>query len=121
MTTKYVIVEPINYGRSFRANPGLSFATDEEAEGAIVAKCNEKYRSRFSVESRNVKDVDGSQTMHCQCCGRAIHAALGTIAHHGYRGRVGLADRVVLRCEAVAVGGRSRRGGGSDRASQARC
>jgi len=85
MTTKFVIVEPINFGRSFRAIPKLSFATREEAEQAIIAKFNEKYRSRFHVESRSVKDVDASQTMHCQCCGRAIHAALGSIAHHGYQ------------------------------------
>jgi hypothetical protein len=85
MSTKYVIVEQINYGRSYRAKPGLSFATYDEGEAWIFTKVNEKYRYRYRVESRKVKDVDASQIMHCQCCGRAIHAALGTIAHHGYQ------------------------------------
>jgi len=84
MTVKFVIVEQINFGRSTRAKPGLSFGTEVEAE-AWISKLNEKYRKRFHVEGRRVKDVDITQTMHCQCCGRAIHAALGSIAHHGYQ------------------------------------
>lgn len=85
MPTKYVIVEQINFGRNYRAKPGLSFATEAEAKVHIETTYDEKRRRRFRVESRAVKDVDASQTMHCQCCGRAIHAALGTIAHHGYQ------------------------------------
>jgi hypothetical protein len=84
MQTKYVIAELINYGRSWRAKPGLSFATEAEAKDWIVTKVADKHRSRYCVETRKVKDIDASQTMHCQCCGRAIHAARGTIAHHGY-------------------------------------
>jgi len=83
MVVKFVIVEQINFGRSHRAKPGLSFGTEAEAK-AWIEKLNEKYRKRFHVEGRKVKDIDASQTMHCQCCGRAIHAAKGAIAHHGY-------------------------------------
>ena len=83
MAVKFVVVEQINFGRSTRAKPGLSFGTEVEAK-AWIEKLNEKYRKRFHVEGRKVKDIDASQTMHCQCCGRAIHAAKGAIAHHGY-------------------------------------
>jgi len=85
MTIKYVVAEQINYGRSWRARPGLSFDTEAEAAAWIVNKVVDKYRHRYCVETRKVKDIDASQTMHCQCCGRAIHAALGKIAHHGYQ------------------------------------
>ena len=85
MSIKFVVVEQINYGRSHRAIPKLSFATEQEAQDHINTKFVERFRSRYHVESRQVKDVDSSQTMHCQCCGRAIHAALGKIAHHGYQ------------------------------------
>ena len=85
MTIKYVVAEQINYGRSWRARPGLSFDTEAEAAAWIVNKVVDKYRHRYCVETRKVKDIDASQTMHCQCCGRAIHAAAGTIAHHGYQ------------------------------------
>lgn len=30
-------------------------------------------------------EADAAQRCTCQICGRSIHAALGTIAHHGYR------------------------------------
>lgn len=83
-TTKYVIVERKFRGRDVAVR-GVSYSTREEAEQHIATKYNERYRTRFHVESRTVKDIDASQTMHCQCCGRAIHAALGTIAHHGYQ------------------------------------
>lgn len=80
---KWVVVEQQMMGR-YAALRGLSFATQEDAQQHIVTKINEKYRYRYHVESRTVQDIDKSQTMHCQCCGRAIHAALGKIAHHGY-------------------------------------
>jgi hypothetical protein len=78
---KYVIVEQKFRGR-FVALRGLSFKTQEAAEAHIVATFNEKYYSRYHVEGRAIKAEE--QRMHCQCCGRAILAKLGTIAHHGY-------------------------------------
>jgi hypothetical protein len=64
---------------------GVSYPTKEQAEAHIVEKFNEKYRSRYHVESRAIKANDDGERMHCQCCGRAILAKLGTIAHHGYQ------------------------------------
>jgi hypothetical protein len=82
--TKFVIVEQSYRGR-YVALRGLSFPTKALAEAHIASRINEKYRYRYHVETRKVKDIDPSQTMHCQCCNRAIHSALGTIAHHGYQ------------------------------------
>jgi hypothetical protein len=82
MSIKYVIVEQTWRGREVAVR-NLSFTTREEAE-AFIPKHYGRYGARYHVEARKVKDIDATQTMHCQCCGRAIHAALGTIAHHGY-------------------------------------
>jgi len=83
MSTKYVITERQRFGGRYVAIRGLSFATKAEAEAHVAAKLSYK-RERLFVESRKVKDLDASQAMHCQCCNREIHAALGRIAHHGY-------------------------------------
>jgi len=81
MNTKYVIVEQQQMSRRYVALRGVSFDTKQEAE-AFRAKRHDHYR--LFVEERTVKDIDKSQEMHCQCCNRPIHAARGTIAHHGY-------------------------------------
>jgi len=82
MTIKYVIVEQQMMSRRYVAMRGVSFDTEAEAQ---AFKAKQWKPERLHVESRKVKDLDASQTMHCQCCSRAIHAALGTIAHHGYQ------------------------------------
>jgi hypothetical protein len=82
MSIKYVIVEQTWRGREVAVR-NISFATREEAE-AYIPKHYGRYGHRYHVESRKVKDIDATQEMHCQCCNRPIHAALGTIAHHGY-------------------------------------
>ena len=82
MTTKFVIVEQSNFSRRFVAKRGLSFETQEAAEAYRQKQWN---HHRLHVETRKVPDIDASQTMHCQCCSRAIHAAAGVIAHHGYQ------------------------------------
>jgi hypothetical protein len=84
MNTKYVIVGRQQISNRYAAIRGLSFATKAEAEEHVATKMHAYMRQRVHIEERAVKDVDTSQTMHCQCCGRAIHAARGTIAHHGY-------------------------------------
>lgn len=78
---KWVVVERNFRGREV-ALRGISYPTKEEAEAHIVAKFNEKYRNRYHVESRALKKEE--ERMNCQCCGRAILANTGTIAHHGY-------------------------------------
>jgi hypothetical protein len=83
MSTKFVIVEETFRGRDYTLR-NISFPTRAEGEAYIVKTYNEKYRGRYRVSERVTKDIDASQEMHCQCCNRPIHAALGTIAHHGY-------------------------------------
>ena len=83
MSVKWVVVER-NFRGRYTALRGVSYPTKEEAEAHIVLKFNEKYRSRYHVESRAIKVDDAELRMHCQCCGRAILANLGSIAHHGY-------------------------------------
>ena len=84
MTIKYVIIGRQQMSGRYAAIRGLSFATEEEAKQHVATKMHAYMQNRVHIEKRTVKDVDASQTMHCQCCGRAIHAALGKIAHHGY-------------------------------------
>ncbi len=81
---KYVIVERTMMGR-YVALRNLSFATREAAEAHIVAKYKEKFRARFSVESRKVQVDRSTLTMTCQCCGGAFLANTGKMAHHGYK------------------------------------
>lgn len=80
---KYVVVERNYRGRSV-ALRGISYPTKAEAEAHITEKITPRFRDRFHVESRAIKANDEGERMHCQCCGRAILAKLGTIAHHGY-------------------------------------
>lgn len=49
-------------------------------------------RARFAVQTDEQKAAKAaekarkeSEALTCQCCGRRIHAATGTIAHHGYQ------------------------------------
>ena len=84
MTIKYVIVEQQRMSGRYVALRNLSFDTEQAAQNHIDTKFHERLRKSVHVESRTVKDIDASQVMHCQCCGRDIHAALGSIAHHGY-------------------------------------
>jgi hypothetical protein len=81
---KWVIVEQNYRGRRV-AMRGLSFESPEAAQAHIDSKFNPNYRSRYSVESREVKLDDDSLRMSCQCCGRKILANLGSIALHGYQ------------------------------------
>ena len=84
MSVKWVVVERKNMSGRYVALRGLSFETKEAAEAHIVGNFREPYRKRFHAESRAVKPDADENRMHCQCCGRAILANLGTIAHHGY-------------------------------------
>jgi hypothetical protein len=80
---RYVIVERKFSGR-YVALRGLSFESEAEAKAHIEASYREPFRKRFHVESRAPKANDEGERMHCQCCGRAILAKQGSIAHHGY-------------------------------------
>ena len=83
MDIKYVIVERKMMGR-YVALRGLSFASREEAQAHIDSTFGERYRNRYTVETRAIKEDDAGERMHCQCCGRAILANRGKIALHGY-------------------------------------
>ena len=83
MLVKWVVVEQNFRGRHV-ALRGVSYPTKEEAEAHIATKITERFRKRFHVESRQVKEDDDSLRMSCQCCGRKILANLGSIALHGY-------------------------------------
>jgi hypothetical protein len=84
VSVKWVVVERKNMSGRYVALRGLSFESEDEAKAHIVAHYREPYRKRFHAETRAIKADDSSSRMHCQCCGRAILANLGTIAHHGY-------------------------------------
>jgi hypothetical protein len=81
---KWVVVERKNMSGRYVALRGLSFESKEAAEAHIVENYREPWRKKFHAESRAVKTDDSENRMHCQCCGRAILANLGSIAHHGY-------------------------------------
>lgn len=84
MSVKWVVVERKNMSGRYVALRGLSFETEAEAKAYIVEHYREPWRKKFHAESRAVKPDADENRMHCQCCGRAILANLGTIAHHGY-------------------------------------
>ena len=84
VSVKWVVVERKNMSGRYVALRGLSFESKEAAEAHIVANYREPWRKKFHAESRVVKADDAENRMHCQCCGRAILANLGSIAHHGY-------------------------------------
>jgi hypothetical protein len=84
VSIKWVVVERKNMSGRYVALRGLSFESKEAAEAHIVENYREGYRKKFHAESRAVKPDADENRMHCQCCGRAILANLGTIAHHGY-------------------------------------
>jgi hypothetical protein len=81
---KYVIVERHNFSGRYIALRGLQFETEAAAKQHITEKFNERYRDRYHVESRQVKEDEETLRMTCQCCGRKILAKTGSIAHHGY-------------------------------------
>ncbi len=81
---EWVLVERKNMSGRYVALRGLKFKTQEEAEAHKKAIPNQRYAARLLVESRAVKVDDSGKRMHCQCCGRAILANMGSIAHHGY-------------------------------------
>jgi hypothetical protein len=84
-STYYVIcvTSPWGHGRT-TAIRGLKFETREAAEAHIPTLLAYQ-RTRSHVESRKDKAKDEAYQMHCQCCGRAIFAETGSIAHHGYQ------------------------------------
>ena len=84
MSVKWVVVERKGFSGRYVALRGLSFGSEAEAKAHIVENYKEPWRKRFHAESRAVKPDNTEKRMHCQCCGRAILANLGTIAHHGY-------------------------------------
>jgi len=81
---KFVIIERSNTRGWPRALPKLAFETEQAAKDYIAATYRPLYQKQLHVERRELKADDTNERMHCQCCGRAILAKGGLIAHHGY-------------------------------------
>jgi hypothetical protein len=84
-STYYVICTTSPWGHQrTTAIRGLKFETKEAAEAHIPMLAAYQRQTAF-VDVRKDKSKDEAYQMHCQCCGRAIFAETGSIAHHGYQ------------------------------------